>query len=107
MASSPAISSAPISGAPLPPPNPAAQKPGGTPAQRTTRYKTGDELAGGTIALIDYRRLPSPTQPGLLSDSRVILRIGSDLYAVERGRTLADIRKLDPSEIPDLLTRNP
>lgn len=78
-----------------------------TSSQRSTRYRIGDELAGGTIALIDYRRLPSPTQPGLLSDSRVILRIGPDLYAVERGRSLADKRKLDPSEIPDLLTRNP
>jgi len=76
-------------------------------AQRTARYKTGDDLAGGTIALIDYRRLPSPTQPGLFSDSRVILRIGPDFWAIERGRSLADKRRLDPSELPDPLVHNP
>lgn len=76
-------------------------------AQRTTRYKPGDELAGGTIVLIDYRPLPTPGNPSLLSHSRVILRIGSDFWAIERGRSLADKRKLAPSEIPDSLARTP
>lgn len=76
-------------------------------AQRTTRFKPGDELAGGTIVLIDYRPLPAPGNPSLLSHSRVILRIGSDFWAIERGQSLADKRKLVPSEIPDSLARTP
>jgi hypothetical protein len=76
-------------------------------AQRTLRYRPGDELAGGTIVLIDYRPLPSPSRPSLLSHSRVILRIGADFWAIERGRSLADKRKLAPSEIPESLARTP
>ena len=76
-----------------------------TAAQRTLRFKPGDELAGGTIVSVDYRPLPSPGTPGLLSHSRVILRIGSELWAIERGRSLADKRKLAPTEIPEALAR--
>ena len=76
-------------------------------AQRTLRFKPGDELAGGTIALIDYRPLPSPSTQGLLSHARVILRIGPDFWAIERGQSLADKRKLSTSEIPESLARTP
>jgi hypothetical protein len=78
-----------------------------TAAQRTLRFKVGDEMAGGSVVMIDYRPLPSPSQPGLLSHSRVILRIGSEYWAIERGRSLADKRKLGPAELPTSLARNP
>lgn len=78
-----------------------------TAAQRTLRFKVGDEMAGGSIVMVDYRPLPSPSQPGLLSHSRVILRIGSEYWAIERGRSFADKRKLGPAELPTSLARNP
>lgn len=77
-----------------------------TASQRTVRFKPGDEMAGGTVVMVDYRPLPSPTQPGLISHSRVILRVGSEYWAIERGRTFADKRKLSPDEVPDSLPRN-
>ena len=58
-------------------------------AQKTQRYKPGDALAGGTIALVDYRALPLAGGNGLLSHSRVIVRVGEEFFAIERGQTLA------------------
>lgn len=75
-------------------------------AQKTQRYKPGDALAGGTIALIDYRALPLPGGNGLLSHSRVIVRVKDEFYAVERGQTLADLRKLDLVQLPPELAKS-
>ena len=75
-------------------------------AQKTPRYKPGDALAGGTIALIDYRALPLPGGNGLLSHSRVIVRVKDEFYAVERGQTLADLRKLDLVQLPPELAKS-
>ena len=69
-------------------------------AQKTTRYKEGDSLAGGTIVCVDYRPLPMPGNELLRSDSRVIVKVGNDYFAIERGRTLADKRKLTPEQLP-------
>ncbi len=69
------------------------------PAQKTKRYKLGDELAGGTIVCIDYRELPVPDSFAL-SESRVILKIGADYWAIERGKTLADKHKLSAEQLP-------
>ena len=69
-------------------------------AGKTVRYRPGDELAGGTIAMVDYRSLPMPGNSLLMSSSRLILKVGADYYAVERGRTLAEKRRLDASELP-------
>ena len=41
-----------------------------------------------------------PGNSGLQSNSRVLLKIGTELWAIERGKTLADKRKLVPSEFP-------
>jgi hypothetical protein len=49
---------------------------------------------------IDYRPLPLPGKAGLLSESRVILKEGNDFWAIERGGTFADKRKLEVSELP-------
>jgi hypothetical protein len=71
--------------------------------QKTQRYRPGDTLAGGTIVCVDYR----PIQGNALvrSDSRVILKIGNEYWAIERGRTLADKRKLAPAELPEQLAK--
>lgn len=70
-----------------------------TSAQKTRRFKTGDELAGGKIVCFDYREMPMPDSFAL-SESRVIVQIGSEFFAIERGRTLAEKRKLQPEQLP-------
>ncbi len=68
--------------------------------QTTQQFKAGDELAGGTIVCVDYRSFPMPGNELLRSDSRVILKIGRDYFAIERGKTLADKRQLTPAQLP-------
>jgi len=68
--------------------------------QKTVRYKPGDALAGGTIVMVDYRPMPMPGDEALLSYSRVILRLGTEYWAVERGRTLADKHRLTTEQLP-------
>lgn len=72
---------------------------------KTLRYKPGDALAGGTIVMIDYRPLPSVGNEVLKSFSRVIVRIGSEYWAIERGKTLADKHRLTPSQLPASLSK--
>jgi hypothetical protein len=74
-----------------------------TNQNKTAIYKPGDELAGGKIVMIDYRKIPFPKKPILLSLSRVILTIGEDYWAIELGNTLADIHKLAPGQLPEHL----
>ena len=71
------------------------------------RYRVGDELAGGTIAMVDYRSVPLPGNSLLQSHSRLILRLGEEFWAVERGGTLAEKRKLSANELPPQLARQP
>jgi hypothetical protein len=73
--------------------------------QRTLRFKPGDTLAGGIIVCIDYRNLPSPGNDFLRSDSRVILRVGPDYFAVDRGRTLAEKYKMPTDQLPKELVQ--
>jgi hypothetical protein len=73
--------------------------------QKTQRYKPGDQLAGGTIVCVDYRQLPMPGNELLRSDSRVIVKVGGDYFAIERGKTLADKRKLTLSQLPSELAK--
>ena len=70
-------------------------------------YNVGDSLAGGTIVMVDYRIMPKPNQPELLSYSRLILKIGQDYYAVELGQTLAEKHRLRSKELPASLRKNP
>ena len=72
-------------------------------AQKTQRYKAGDQLAGGTAVLVDYRPMPEPGHPGLQSFSRLILKIDQDYWAIERGKTFADKHKLASGELPPQL----
>jgi hypothetical protein len=67
----------------------------------TRRYLPGDKLKdNGQIVAVDYRPMPSPRDPLLLSHSRVVLKIGDEFWAVERGETLAQKRKLEPEQWP-------
>jgi hypothetical protein len=64
------------------------------------RYKPGEEWGGGRIALVDYRPLPKRENPEILSTSRVVLRIGSEYYAVELGACLEEKYRLGPDRLP-------
>lgn len=75
---------------------------------RTLVFRVGDEFAGGRLVMVDYRPMPFPDKPYLRSDSRAIVQIGSEYWAVERGRTLADKHRLSPEQLPaSLLGGNP
>lgn len=69
------------------------------------RYKPGDSLGGGTIVIVDYRPMPMPDKPEILSGSRVVLRVGSEYYAVELGTYLAQKYKLRDDQLPPDLPR--
>lgn len=75
--------------------------------EKTVRYRPGDVLAGGRIVCIDYRSRSLPGGGPLRSDSRVILKIDSEYWAIERGKTLADRRRLQPEELPASLAGLP
>jgi hypothetical protein len=66
----------------------------------THTYKLGDAFGGGSIVMVDYRKMPLPDKPELLSGSRVILQVGSDFWAVELGYSLAQKRRLEAGELP-------
>jgi hypothetical protein len=76
-------------------------------AQKTIRFKPGDELAGGAVVMVDYRRMFPPGSPFLQSSSRIILRIGKDYWAIEGGKTFADKYQLADSQLPPRLIRQP
>jgi hypothetical protein len=76
-------------------------------AQKTLRFKPGDTFDGGVIALVDYRPVARADNAFLQSFSRVILRIDTNYWAVERGRTFAEKRKLTPAEVPAQLLAQP
>lgn len=71
----------------------------------TTSYKPGDTIAGGKVVMVDYRPMPMPGNEILQSFSRVILQIGEEYFAVERGKTLAEKRKLPPDQLPPSLAK--
>lgn len=67
---------------------------------KVATYKPGDDLAGGKIVTVDYRPLPMPSNPELLSASRVVLVIGTSYYAVELGTSLAEKHPLAADQTP-------
>jgi hypothetical protein len=71
-----------------------------TNSMKISIFKTGDTLAGGQIVMIDYRPLPMPGKPGFVSESRVILKLGTNYWAVERGQTLSAKYQLAPEQLP-------
>ena len=66
----------------------------------TRVYHVGDSLLAGEIVMIDYRKLPKPDKPELLSSSRVIVKIGEDYWAVDLGQTLKKKRRLEGEVLP-------
>jgi hypothetical protein len=66
----------------------------------SSSYKVGDTIAGGVIVQVDYRPMPTPGRENILSGSRVILRIGNEYWAIERGGTFAQRHKLKPEQLP-------
>ena len=69
--------------------------------EKTLRFTPGDTIKDyGEIVAVDYRPLPLPRAPELMSHSRIILKIGDEFWAVERGQTLAEKRKLEPGQWP-------
>jgi hypothetical protein len=64
-------------------------------------YRPGDTLGGGVIALVDYRPMPLPDNPKILSPSRVILKVGPEYFAVELGQNLTEKRRLPDSMLPE------
>ena len=78
-------------------------------SRRATVHKVGDKIPVGVIAMVDYRELliPGPDKRKQLSSGRVILKIGRDYWAVERGQPLGGRRLLKPGELPDGLKTRP
>jgi len=72
---------------------------------KTTRHKAGDPLAGGQIVLVDFRPLPKPGNEALQSYSRVIIKIATEFWAIERGQTLADKYRLRVDQLPESLSK--
>jgi hypothetical protein len=71
-----------------------------TTSMKISSFKAGDTLAGGQIVMVDYRTLPMPGQPGLVSNSRVILKVGTSYWAVEHGQPLSAKYPLAPEQLP-------
>lgn len=74
--------------------------------QTTRVFHPGDTMMDATIVAVDYRPLPKPGSPGLLSYSRVILRSGDQFWALERGQRVADRYLLNSDQIPPELNRH-
>ena len=74
-----------------------------TTTKQTRIYAPGDELADGKVVMIDYRPLPHPDKPMLLSRSRVIIQTGPEYWVVEIGQTLAQKRMLMQDQWPESL----
>lgn len=66
-------------------------------------YKIGDALSGGKIVAVDYRSIPNPANPQVMSTSRVIIQYEGDFYSVELGQCVEDRRRLKSDELPPAL----
>ena len=71
---------------------------------KTDILKPGQGLAGGKIVMIDYRRMPMPGSPEVLSASRVIVQKGQDYWAIELGQETAASHKLAHDNLPEELS---
>ena len=63
-------------------------------------YKPGESLGNTKIIFIDYRIMPMPNKPDILSGSRVIIEIDRTYWAVELGQNFNEKRKLSDDQIP-------
>lgn len=67
------------------------------------KYKEGEKLMGWEIVMVDYRMLPDPDKPELLSPARVIIKIDSDYWAIEGNQYITAKRILKGSNLPPIL----
>ena len=72
---------------------------------KTVRYVRGDQLAGGVIAMVDYRALPAHRNAELKSFSRVIISADNTYWAIDSGDTFADKYQLPAKQLPRELTQ--
>ncbi len=72
-------------------------------SMKITIFKPGDTLAGGEVIAIDYRPMPLGGKGEVLANSRVILKIAADYWAVDEGQTLATKYQLKPEQLPSEL----
>ena len=72
-------------------------------SMKVTSFKPGDTLAGGEVIAIDYRALPLGGKGEVLANSRVIIKIAADYWAVDEGQTLATKYQLKPEQLPNEL----
>ncbi|MBI5722767.1 MAG: hypothetical protein HZA50_02330 [Planctomycetes bacterium] len=71
------------------------------------KLKVGDKFGGGRIVMVDYRLMPMPQRPQILSGSRIILLLNKNYWAVELGQFLADKRQLEQGQLPLQLQGSP
>lgn len=68
-----------------------------TSTGQTQVLQVGESINGWRILGVDYRKVPLPDRPSLLSGSRVLLEIDGATWAVELGQNLASRRAFDPA----------
>ncbi len=76
-----------------------------TGSNETRTYKPGDQWGDAKVVMVDCRPMPRKGNPREFTDSRVILRIGQDYWAVELGDTLADKHRVTTAELPPSLQK--
>jgi hypothetical protein len=64
------------------------------------KYKEGQKLMGWEIVMVDFRPLPDPNKPLLLSPARVIVKIDSDYWAIEGNQYITAKRILKGPNLP-------
>jgi hypothetical protein len=67
------------------------------------KYKEGEKLMGWDIVMVDYRRMPDPDNPELLSYARVIIEIDSEYWAIEGNQYVTAKRLLEGPDLPQSL----
>ncbi len=71
---------------------------------KSTTYKLGENWLGGELVMVDYRSLPLPKNPLVMSNSRAIVRVGRDsFWAVELGQLVTDKYLLTGDRLPAAL----
>ena len=74
-----------------------------TQSGQTTQFKVGEDIAGGTFVMVDYRVLRRHDDAERITSSRLIMKVGPDYWAVELGDTLAQRHQLDDASLPAAL----
>lgn len=69
-----------------------------------SRLKIGDTLGPGTIVAVDYRPMPLPTNPTIMSGSRVIIQIKDAYWGIEIGHLVSRKHLMTAEQLPPSLT---